>query len=279
VPVNLSELQTFLAVVEHRSLVRASEQLNVTQSTVTARIDSLEARLGQKLLIRSKAGAELTSAGFKFIRYAEVMTQLWRQARYEVGLPSGFTSICNIGCYVDLWEGLCADFLDRIRGLNPAVAAAVWPGDQRNIDRWLDTGLVDIAFCYAPQTRGPFQAREIGADTFVQVAFDPPAGAGRPASYVYVDYGDQFRRDHAVAFSGAPPPAVTLASASWAIDHLMRWGGRGYLPQRRLPGLAADRARVVADAPVLRQTVYLVENTATTRHWPWFEALAGAIAA
>lgn len=276
---NLAELQTFLAVVEHRSLVRASEQLNVTQSTVTARIDSLEARLGQKLLIRSKAGAELTSAGFKFIRYAEVMTQLWRQARYEVGLPSGFTSICTIGCYVDLWDGLCADFLDRLRGLDPAVAAAVWPGDQRNINRWLDTGLVDIAFCYAPQTRGAFAAREIGEDSFVQVAFDPPPGAERSGGYVYVDYGDRFRRDHAIAFSGAPPPAVTLASASWAIDHLTRWGGQGYLPRRRLAELPSGRTRLVADAPVLRQTVHLVENTATTRHWPWFEPLAAAIKA
>jgi DNA-binding transcriptional LysR family regulator len=276
---NLPELQTFLAVVEHKSLVRASEQLNVTQSTVTARIDSLEARLGQKLLIRSKAGAELTSAGFKFIRYAEVMTQLWRQARYEVGLPSGFTSICNIGCYVDLWEGLCDGFLDRLRGLDPAVAAAVWPGDQRNIDRWLDTGLVDIAFCYAPQSRGPFQAREIGTDTFVQVAFDAPDGGLAPGGYVYVDYGDQFRRDHAVAFAGAAPPAVTLASASWAIDHLLRWGGQGYLPRRRLSGLPPGRTRVVTDAPVLRQTLYLVENTSTTRHWPWFESLATAFSA
>lgn len=274
---NLAELQTFLAVVDQKSLVRASEQLNVTQSTVTARIDSLESRLGQKLLERNKSGTELTSAGFKFIRYAEVMTQLWRQAQYEVGLPSGFTSICNIGCYVDLWEGLCADFLDRVRALEPAVAAAVWPGDQRNIDRWLETGLVDIAFCYAPQSRSPFQVREIGVDTFVQVAFDPPPGGERAGDYVYVDYGDQFRRDHAVAFSGAAPPAVTLASAGWAIDHLTRWGGQGYLPQRCLSALDTERCRVVAEAPVLRQTVYLVENTATTRHWPWFSALADAL--
>ena len=46
-----------------------------------------EAEIGQKLLHRHKSGAELTSAGFKFMRYAEVMTQLWRQARAEKKLP------------------------------------------------------------------------------------------------------------------------------------------------------------------------------------------------
>ncbi|MFO1088112.1 MAG: LysR family transcriptional regulator [Hyphomicrobiales bacterium] len=274
---NLAELQTFLAVVDQRSLVRASEQLNVTQSTVTARIDSLEARLGQKLLERNKSGTELTSAGFKFIRYAEVMTQLWRQAQYEVGLPSGFTSICNVGCYVDLWEGLCDGFLDRVRSLEPAVAAAIWPGDQHNIDRWLETGLVDIAFCYSPQSRGVFAAREIGVDTFVQVAFDPPPGSERSGGYVYVDYGIQFRREHAVAFAGAAPPAVTVASAGWAVDHLLRWGGTGYLPRRRLGDLPKDRTRIVEAAPVLRQAVFLVENTATTAHWPWFAPLADTL--
>ena len=73
---NFDEIQTFLAIIETGSLVAASRRLHVTQSTVTARMNTLEAELGQKLLHRIKSGAELTSAGFKFQRYAEVMTQL-----------------------------------------------------------------------------------------------------------------------------------------------------------------------------------------------------------
>ena len=38
---NLEELRTFLAVVEAGSLIAASRRLNVTQSTVTARITFL----------------------------------------------------------------------------------------------------------------------------------------------------------------------------------------------------------------------------------------------
>ncbi len=47
---NLVNLETFLKIVETGSLVRASEALNVTQSTVTARMKSLENELGQTLL-------------------------------------------------------------------------------------------------------------------------------------------------------------------------------------------------------------------------------------
>jgi DNA-binding transcriptional LysR family regulator len=267
---NLAEIQTFLAVVETRSLIRAARHLNVTQSTVTARIDSLEERLGQRLLHRAKAGSELTSAGFKFQRYAELLAQLWGQAKYEIGLPQGFTGVCNVGCYVDLWEGIGERFVAHVRQRQPNVAVAVWPGDQANIDRWLATGLVDLAFCYGPQARAPFAIRELGTDELVRVAFRPPKG--KPgAGYVYVDYGAQFRRDHAVLFARESPSAVTLASARWAIDYLEAFGGSAYLPRRHASHFAA-RGQIVAGAPLLHQMIALVENTTVTRQWPWLDA-------
>lgn len=271
---NLVEIQTFLTVVETRSLIRAAERLNVTQSTITTRIDSLEERLGQRLLHRAKSGTELTSAGFKFQRYAELFAQLWGQAQYEVGLPQGFTGVCNVGCYVDLWEGIGERFLAHVRTHHPEVAVAIWPGDQTNIDRWLATGLVDLAFSYAPQVRSPFAIRELGTDVFVRVAFDPVEGS-TDAGYVYVDYGPQFRRDHAVLFARESPSAITLASARWAIDYLSRTGGSAYLPKRH-EGHYSPRGREMKGAPTLEQAVALVENTSVTNKWGWLnDALAG----
>jgi DNA-binding transcriptional LysR family regulator len=86
---DFEELNTFLEVIRTQSLVAAARHLHVTPFTVTARISTLEEKLGQKLLHRRKSGAALTSAGFKFQRYAELMTQVWRQARYEIALPPG----------------------------------------------------------------------------------------------------------------------------------------------------------------------------------------------
>ena len=53
---NLVALQTFLAIVRTGSLVRASAAMNVTQSTVTSRLQTLEAELGQTLVLRQKMG-------------------------------------------------------------------------------------------------------------------------------------------------------------------------------------------------------------------------------
>jgi LysR family transcriptional regulator, flagellar master operon regulator len=47
--VNIELARTFLEIVRTRSFVRAAEQLNVSQTTVSARIHALEDRLGRPL--------------------------------------------------------------------------------------------------------------------------------------------------------------------------------------------------------------------------------------
>ncbi|MEX0304043.1 MAG: LysR family transcriptional regulator, partial [Leisingera sp.] len=61
---NISAIQTFLSVVRTRNLNRAAEELNITQSAVSARLDTLDQALGARLLIRSRKGATLTKEGF-----------------------------------------------------------------------------------------------------------------------------------------------------------------------------------------------------------------------
>ena len=52
--------RTFLEIVSTGSFVRASERLNVGQTTVSARIRLLEQQLGRPLFVRNKGGATLT---------------------------------------------------------------------------------------------------------------------------------------------------------------------------------------------------------------------------
>lgn len=268
---NLDELRTFLEVVETGSLVTAARRLNVTPSTVTARINGLEDEIGQKLLHRNKSGAELTSPGFKFRRYAELMVQLWGQARAEVSLPKGFEGVCNIGLDFDLWSSFGQRFLDHVRAHSPGVALAFWPGEQRMIDRWLSSGLVDIAFCYAPQSGERFASRVLWDDELVMVSREPMAAPALDARYVYVDHGEEFRRLHAAAFPGDVTSALVIASSDWALDHLLRNGGSGYLPLRHAAApLSQGRLHRVPGAPSLHRRVYVVENAQTVKGWDWY---------
>lgn len=71
---------------------------------------------------------------------------------------------------------------------------------------------------------------------------------------------------------------VTLASSDWALDHLMRSGGKGYLPRRYVdPLLMTGNLHLVDAAPTFTRRVYVVQNVATVRNWPWYEAAITAI--
>ena len=271
---NTSALQTFLAIVETGNLVRAAERLNVTQSTVTARLNSLEDDLGQRLFHRRKSGAELTSSGFKFQRYAQLMTDLWRQARQETSLPTRIEAVCNIGCHVDLWPRLGSTIFDEVRQHYPNTALSAWPGEQTDLDQWLGTGLVDAALCYTPTVHENQTVNEMREERLILVSTKPRKLMRWDPDYVYVDSGEAFRRRHAATYPDSDTPTVTFGCAVWALEHLLAFGGSAYLPERLFSTHVADKIlHVVPEASAFTRRVYLITNDRAGGNWPWLPKL------
>lgn len=67
------DLRYFLAIARYHSLSAAARKLRVTQSTMGRRLDSLETRLGVKLLKRTPNGYVLTPAGTRALERTERM--------------------------------------------------------------------------------------------------------------------------------------------------------------------------------------------------------------
>ena len=215
---NLSTIQTFIAIAEAGQLNRAAERLHVTQSTVTARLNSLEAELGQVLFQRRKSGTELTSAGFRFQRYAQLMIDTWRQARQETALPEGISSSFNLGCHADLWPNLGERLYSHLHRHHRQVAIAAWAGEQPELDRWLRSGLVDAALAYAPFAGEQRSGYRLADDRLVLVSTRARDLMRWDPEYVYVDCGEEFRKSHAASYPDGESPTLTLASSVWARD-------------------------------------------------------------
>ncbi len=245
---NFTSLQTFLAVVQAGNLNKAAELLNVTQSTVTTRLDVLEDTLGQKLLTRSRRGASLTRAGFAFQRHAEVMIQEWDQARKAVGLPKGYSGLFSFACEPDLWDGAGERWIERIRQSQPELALEAWEAGPNDIRRWLSSGLVDAALVSEPVNGPGFSSKQAGSDRLVLVATIEREAQTWDSAYIYVDLGPEFRRQHAIAWPGEETARMTFSSSRWALDHLLREGGSAYLPCR------------IVERFVDREQVFLVEG-------------------
>ncbi|MGZ8409977.1 MAG: LysR family transcriptional regulator, partial [Hyphomicrobium sp.] len=78
--------RTFLMVAETGSFIDAAHRLNITQSTVSARIKGLEDLLGRPVFERSKSGADMTAAGEQFHKHALALVRVWQRAQLEVSL-------------------------------------------------------------------------------------------------------------------------------------------------------------------------------------------------
>ncbi len=78
-PVDTKDVSLFLAIARIGSISRTAEQLFMSQSTVTTRLQRLERALGYELFERQAGGVKLTPAGERFLPLAERMQALEEQ--------------------------------------------------------------------------------------------------------------------------------------------------------------------------------------------------------
>jgi DNA-binding transcriptional LysR family regulator len=71
----LTQLRAFLAVLDTGSLLTASKSLQISRTTLHARIEALEASLGVKLLVRTTRGVQPTEFGRNFADGARALLQ------------------------------------------------------------------------------------------------------------------------------------------------------------------------------------------------------------
>lgn len=271
---NITSLQTFLAIVDTGSLVRASAKMNVTQSTVTARLKTLEDELGQQLLNRQKSGTTLTPAGTKLLRYARIMTGLWRQAQYETGLPAGLESVCTFGCDRELWHGPGKSFFNGVVSGHPEMAVSVHQGNTAELENWLSTGLVDVILTYESVARGNQTVHALPPEELVLYSDSPDTPIKADPNYIFVDHGEDYRRAHGETYHDAGIARVSFDSSRWALEYLLERGGSAYLP-RALAAPHVDRRQLfeLDQAQVYTRKKNLIVNDTAALNWNWFQPL------
>src|SRR5215208_958458 len=144
-------LETFLDLVQTRNFQRTAERLNVTQSTVSSRVRSLEDAIGVSLFTRGRSGAELTPEGRKFENYALNIRLCWNLARQELGLPAGYENRLRIATQVSLWERIIKRWLVSPSAPSPTTAIHVAADYSNSIINHLTFGALDIGVVYTPQ--------------------------------------------------------------------------------------------------------------------------------
>jgi LysR family transcriptional regulator for bpeEF and oprC len=81
----LNEIQIFVAIVERGSFIAASNHLRIPKTTVSRKIEELEARLGVRLLQRTTRKMSLTEAGQAYFEHCERILAEIDEAERAVG--------------------------------------------------------------------------------------------------------------------------------------------------------------------------------------------------
>ena len=276
---NQALIKTFLAIVETGSLVKASNLLHVTQSTVTSRLKALEQEVGQTLVHRQKSGVTLTAPGIKFKRYAEAMQNIWQQALLETSLPVGMETVCNLGCDPDLWPTLGRPLVNKIRQSQSTTALAIKQGTRSQLEEWLASGLIDAALTYREASKGNLTSTAIANEQLSVFSTRKDGPVRHDPNYTYFDAGPEFGRDHAAAYTDAGVAKNSFDSAIWCLQHLIDFGGSAYLPEKLAePHVRSGRLFRLEDGAIFNRHIYLVTNDTTLLGWPWLPDFAMDIA-
>lgn len=224
--------RTFLMVAETGSFIHAARRMNVTQSTVSARVRSLETLLGRQLFERSKLGAALTSAGEQFQKHALALVRAWQHAQLEVGMSGQHDDHLSVGAEATLWPGLLIRWIGTLRSSMPNLAVSASTAEAGGLTQRLLDGTLDLAIMYRPIQSPGLLVEHIFDEELVLVSSVRGGTRRRTDDYVLIDWGPDFQEDHAAAYPRLVKARLNLDIGPMGLDYLLNSDSSGYLPWR-----------------------------------------------
>ncbi|MDD0973999.1 LysR family transcriptional regulator [Pseudomonas fontis] len=246
--------RTFLEIHRSGSLVAAAQRLHVTQTAISARVQKLEQHLGCQLFVRSRNGASLTADGEAFVVYANQLVQTWEAARRDLPLPDGRHPVLRIGGETSLCNPLVIDWISALHQQVPGHAIRSEVGDSDTLLRKLEQDQLDAVVVYQPSYAPGLQVEQLLEEKLVRVR-----SVHQAEPYVYIDWGEAFRRQHDAALPDLAHPSLSVNLGPMALQFILEHGGSGYFRTRVVQSYL-DRGVLerVPQAPEFTYPTYLV---------------------
>ncbi|PXW67422.1 LysR family transcriptional regulator [Blastomonas natatoria] len=144
---DLRFLRYAILVAEHGSFRRAADAMNLSQSTVSRRIQLLERRVGVPLFERSRSGVRPTPAGERFIREAAFGAEHIRQAVSSLSMEKrGQIGELKIVLMASLASGFLADVLEAFHFRFPNIDIKIEEATAQATAAGVLSGRLDAAF-------------------------------------------------------------------------------------------------------------------------------------
>ena len=251
--------RTFLEIMRSGSFVQAAERLHVTQTTVTARVRTLEESLDCQLFVRSRTGTRLTPDGERFVAYATTLVQTWDRARADLSLPVGHKTRLSIGTETSLWNPLLLQWLLWMKDFHPDIALRTEVAEADVLLEQVENGTLDAVLVHRPGYYSGLNVEQLLEEKLVLVR-----SPQNPEPFLFIDWGPAFVTQYDAALPEPRHAALTFNLGPLALQYLLRVGGSGYFRTRVVqPYLESGALEKVTDAPEFTHPVYLVYRSGT----------------
>lgn len=260
-------LETFLDLVETRSFHRTAERLEITQSTVSARVQVLEQAIGARLFSRSRAGTQLTTEGLKFQPHARALRHAWTEAQRSV-LPSGNAAVSlRIGIQHDLAADRIGGWMYSFRKNLPDCAFYFEPDYSIQMCQDVARGALDFAIVYSPQPQPDLHFVSVGETTYQLVSSLGDTRASLTVDrYIRASFSPAFDAAHAQVLPEMSAAPLASGQNGAVTGLLTSLGGAGFVLDRTAQALVeGGKFARVTDVEPITQPVYAVMHQ---RHRP-----------
>jgi DNA-binding transcriptional LysR family regulator len=222
-PLDLDQLQTFLAISDTGSFTRAAEEVNRTQSAVSMQMRRLEERIGKPLFEKEGRGNRLTEEGERLLSYARRLIHLNREtlAAFDDRRLEG---TIRIGTPDDYADRFLPEIMARFARSNPRVELTVICEPTPGLVDHIKRGNLDLAIVTHDDARG--QSEVVRREPLLWVSSANhatheqevlPMAFGRPTCIwrrAACEVLDHMNRDYRILFSSFSATVIAAAVLS-----------------------------------------------------------------
>lgn len=150
---NLSQLQSFVALADMGSFTEAAYAINLTQSAVSHALSALESELGVTLIERNRKGVvALTGVGQKILPHARALLvqaeAIDQEAKAAHGETSGKLRVGSIASLIP--PHLLASLLTCFEKQYPDMKVVLFEGSMHEVGEWIEKSIIDVGFVVLP---------------------------------------------------------------------------------------------------------------------------------
>lgn len=152
---SLKKYEAFVETVRLGSLTRAAQALGSTQSRISHILRDLEEEYGFELMERSRGGIRLTGAGAMLLpKMEEVLQKEQELEQLLEDIRSADAGSVRLGTFTSVAVHWLPGMIRAFQQAHPKTELAMFNGDYHDIEQWLRSGEIDLAFVTLPAPEG-----------------------------------------------------------------------------------------------------------------------------